>query len=185
VTIGAHLVLALQTFVAREINPADNAVLSITQFHAGSTGNVIPPQAKLNGTVRTREPGVQDLIERRMGEITAGVAATFGATALLDYSRGYPQVINAPDPTEAAQRAAAKLLGEDKVRTTLPIRMGGEDFSYMANAVPGCFVRIGQRGADGKGATPVHHPSYDFNDELLPIGAAFWAALVEQELPRT
>jgi hippurate hydrolase len=184
VTIGAHLVLALQTFVSREINPADNAVLSITQFHAGSTGNVIPPQAKLNGTVRTREPAVQDLIERRMGEITAGVAATFGATAALDYSRGYPQVINAAAPTEAAQRAGAKLLGEDRVRTTLPIRMGGEDFSYMANAVPGCFVRIGQRGADGKGGTPVHHPAYDFNDALLPIGVAFWAALVEQELPR-
>jgi hippurate hydrolase len=185
VTIGAHLVLALQTFVAREINPADNAVLSITQFHAGSTGNVIPPQAKLNGTVRTREPGVQDLIERRMGEITAGVAATFGATAVLDYSRGYPQVINAAAPTDAAQRAAARLLGEARVRTTLPVRMGGEDFSYMANVVPGCFVRLGQRGADGKGATPVHHPAYDFNDDLLPIGAAFWAALVEQELPRT
>jgi hippurate hydrolase len=184
VTIGAHLVLALQTFVAREINPADNAVLSITQFHAGSTGNVIPPQARLNGTVRTREPGVQDLMERRMAEITAGVAATFGATAVLDYSRGYPQVINAAAPTDAAQRAGAKLLGETHVRTTLPIRMGGEDFSYMANAVPGCFVRIGQRGADGRGATPVHHPAYDFNDALLPIGVAFWAALVEQELPR-
>jgi amidohydrolase len=184
VIVGAHLVLALQTIVSRGVNPADSAVLSITQFHAGSTGNVIPPTARLNGTVRTRNPAVQNLIQQRMGEISASVAATFGATATLEYSRGYPPVINAPDATEAAQRAAAKLLGDDKVRRELPVRMGGEDFSYMAQKVPGCFVRIGQRGPDGKGSVPVHNPGYDFNDDALPIGAAFWAALVEQEMPR-
>jgi len=185
VIVGAHMVLALQTIVSRGIDPADAAVLSITQFHAGSAGNVIPPQAVLNGTVRTRNPAVRDLVEQRMGEIATQVAATFGATARLDYRRGYPSVINAAEPTDAARRAGAKLLGEDKVHHTLPIRMGGEDFSYMALKVPGCFVRMGQRGPDGKGSTPVHNPGYDFNDALLPIGAAFWAALVEQELPRS
>jgi hippurate hydrolase len=185
VIVGAHLVLALQTIVSRGVNPADAAVLSITQFHAGSTGNVIPPDAKLNGTVRTRNPAVQDLIERRMHEIATSVAATFGATAKVDFQRGYPPVINAAEAADAAVRAAARVLGDDKVHRTLPIRMGGEDFSYMAQKVPGCFVRIGQRGADGKGSVPVHNPGYDFNDDILPIGAAFWATLVEQEMPRT
>jgi hippurate hydrolase len=184
VIVGAHLVLALQSIVSRGIDPADPAVVSITQFHAGSTGNVIPPQAVLNGTVRTRNPAVQDLIAQRMNEIATQVAATFGATAKVEYCRGYPPVINAPEATEAAARAAEKLLGQGKVHRKLPIRMGGEDFSYMALKVPGCFVRIGQLGPDGKGSTPVHNPGYDFNDELLPIGAAFWATLVEQELPR-
>jgi hippurate hydrolase len=184
VIVGAHLVLALQTIVARGIDPAESAVLSITQFHAGSAGNVIPPTAWLNGTVRTRAAHVNDLIETRMNEIAASVAATFGATAEVEYTRGYPAVINEKGATESAAAAATRLLGEGKVRRSLPIRMGGEDFSYMARKVPGCFVRMGQKGPDGKGATPVHNPGYDFNDELLPIGAAFWAALVEQELPR-
>lgn len=184
VIVGSHLVLALQNIISRGIDPADPAVVSITQFHAGSTGNVIPEDAMLNGTVRTRSPEVQDLIERRMGEIAQSVAAAFGATVTVDYRRGYPPVINAPDATEAAARAAEALLGEGKVHRTLPVRMGGEDFSYMAQKVPGCFVRIGQRGRDGAGSVPVHNPRYDFNDEILPIGAAFWAQLVEQELPR-
>ena len=102
----------------------------------------------------------------------------------VDYRRGYPPVINAAEATEAAARAAVALLGESKVHRTLPVRMGGEDFSYMAQKVPGCFVRIGQRGRDGSGSVPAHNPRYDFNDEILPIGAAFWAQLVEQELPR-
>jgi hippurate hydrolase len=184
VVVGAHMVLAMQTIVSRGIDPADAAVVSITQFHAGSTGNVIPPQAVLNGTVRTRNPAVQDTIEQRMKEIAASVAATFGATATVEYNRGYPPVINEPRATEAAAAAAVKLLGQDKVQRKLPIRMGGEDFSFMALKVPGCFVRMGQRGPNGEGATPVHNPGYDFNDALLPIGVAFWAALVEQELPR-
>ncbi|MCC7280849.1 MAG: amidohydrolase [Acetobacteraceae bacterium] len=184
VIVGAHLVLALQTIVSRAVDPADSAVVSITQFHAGSTGNVIAPEAKLNGTVRTRSPAVQDLVERRMGEIATQVAATFGASAKLEYTRGYPPVVNAPAPTDSARRAAVKLVGEDRLHRTLPVRMGGEDFSYMALAVPGCFVRMGQLAPDGKGSTPVHNPGYDFNDDLLPIGAAFWATLVEQELPR-
>jgi hippurate hydrolase len=184
VIVGAHLVLALQTVVSRGIDPADPAVISITQFHAGSTGNVIPPEARLNGTVRTRSPAVQDLIETRMKEIAASVAATFGAQAVVEYNRGYPPVINAPEPTEIAARAATAVLGEGKVARTLPVRMGGEDFSFMALKVPGCFVRIGQRGADGKGAVPVHNPGYDFNDDILAVGAGFWATLVEQEMPR-
>ena len=183
VVVGAQIVLALQTVVARRVDPIDSAVISITQFHSGSAGNVIPPDAALNGTVRTLKPAVQDEIERLMSDIVRSIAAAHGADGMLEYSRGYPQVVNAPAPTQSAARAAAKVVGEDRIVHRTPPRMGGEDFSYMAQAVPGCFVRIGQAGRTA-GNTPVHHPDYDFNDEILPIGASFWATLVEQELPR-
>ncbi|HUC17735.1 MAG TPA: M20 aminoacylase family protein [Acetobacteraceae bacterium] len=183
VVVGAQIVLALQTIVARRIDPIDSAVISITQFHAGSAGNVIPPDAALNGTVRTLKPAVQDEIAQQMDAIVRSIAIAHGAEASLEYNRGYPQVVNAPEPTRSAARAAAKIVGEDKIIHRTPPRMGGEDFSYMANAVPGCFVRIGQAGKTA-GKTPVHHPEYDFNDEILPIGASFWATLVEQELAR-
>ncbi len=183
VVVGSHIVVALQTIVARRVDPLESAVLSITQFHAGSAGNVIAEEAVLNGTVRTLKEEVRDTVERLMGEIIEATAVAHGAKAALEYERGYPSVVNAPEPTRRATQAAERLLGEGKVVTATPPRMGGEDFSYMALTVPGCFVRIGQRNGD-KGATPAHHPRYDFNDEILPIGASFWATLVEQELPR-
>jgi hippurate hydrolase len=183
VVVGSHVVLALQSAVSRRIDPLKSAVLSITQFHAGSAGNVIPDGAVLNGTVRTLEADVRDAMERIMEE-TAATAAAYGATAALEYERGYPSVVNAPEPTLRAVRAAERLLGEGKVITEAPPTMGGEDFSYMALEAPGCFVRIGQR--DGlRGAAPLHNARYDFNDEILPVGASFWATLVEQELPRS
>ncbi len=183
VVVGSHTVLALQSAVSRRIDPLKSAVLSITQFHAGSAGNVIPDAAVLNGTVRTLDPDVRDEMERIMRETAEATAATYGATASLDYERGYPSVVNAPEPTRRAARAAERLLGAGKVITDAPPTMGGEDFSYMAQAVPGCFVRIGQRDGD-KGAVPLHNARYDFNDDILPVGASFWAGLVEQELPR-
>jgi hippurate hydrolase len=169
--------------VPSNTGPLKSAVLSITQFHAGSAGNVIPDAAVLNGTVRTLDPDVRDEMERIMRETAEATAATYGATASLDYERGYPSVVNAPEPTRRAARAAERLLGAGKVITDAPPTMGGEDFSYMAQAVPGCFVRIGQRDGD-KGAVPLHNARYDFNDDILPVGASFWAGLVEQELPR-
>ncbi len=183
VVVGSHVVLALQSAVSRRIDPLRSAVLSITQFHAGSAGNVIPDGAVLNGTVRTLDADVRDEMQRIMGETAEAVAATYGATAALEYERGYPSVVNAPEPTARAVQAAERLLGAGKVITEAPPTMGGEDFSYMAQAVPGCFVRIGQRDGD-KGGTPLHNARYDFNDGILPLGASFWAGLVEQELPR-
>ena len=183
VVVGAHVVLALQSIVARRVDPINSAVLSITQFHAGSTGNVIPQEAVLNGTVRTLRPEVQDEVQRLLTDMATATAAAHGAEAVVDYIRGYPPVINAAEPTERAARAAARIVGADKVIRARPPSMGGEDFSFMALKVPGCFVRIGQ--ADGaKGSTAVHNPAYDFNDAALPIGASFWATLVEQELAR-
>jgi amidohydrolase len=183
VVIGSHIVLALQSVVARRTDPLDSAVLSITQFHAGSAFNVIPEDALLTGTVRTLLPHVQDEIEQLMSQVAEATAAAHGARAEVAYHRGYPPVVNATDATERAALAAGKLLGEAQVIRERPPGMGGEDFSYMAQVVPGCFVRIGQANG-ARGSTPVHHPAYDFNDEILPIGASFWATLVEQELAR-
>ena len=183
VVVGAHVVLALQSIVSRRIAPRDPAVLSVTQFHAGSAGNVIPQQAVLSGTVRTLQAEVQAEVERLMRHLVEATAAAHEASAVLDYRRGYPSLVNAPEPTERAARAAAALVGAERVVRDRPAGMGGEDFSYMAQAVPGCFVRFGQAG-NGRGAVPVHHPNYDFNDDILPLGASYWAMLVEQELPR-
>ncbi len=184
VIIGAQIVLALQTLVARRIGALDSAVLSICQFHAGTVSNVIPEDAVLNGTVRTLTAEVRETMERLMGEVVTNTARANGAEATLTYERGYPSVINADSATERAALAATKLLGPAKVIRERPPGMGGEDFAYMAQVVPGCFVRIGQ--ADGaRGSQPVHTGSYDFNDDILPIGASYWSTLVEQELPRT
>ena len=183
VLVGSHVVIALQSVVARRIDPRDAAVLSITQFHAGSTGNVIPEEAVLNGTVRTLKPEVQDQVEQLLISLATATAAAHGAEAKVEYRRGYPPVVNAEAPTERAELAAAKVLGEERVIRERPPGMGGEDFSYMALKVPGCFVRIGQAAGE-RGSTPVHHPRYDFNDDILPIGASFWSTLVEQELTR-
>jgi len=183
IMIGAQIVLALQSLVARRTDPLDSAVLSICQFHAGTVGNVIPDEAVLNGTLRTFKAETRDALERMMGEVVVNTARAHGAEAVLEYERGYPSIVNAPEAVERAALAGAKLLGEGRViRERLPA-MGGEDFAYMAQKVPGCFVRIGQ--ADGvRGSQPVHTVTYDFNDDILPIGASLWSTLVEQEMPR-
>jgi hippurate hydrolase len=137
----------------------------------------------LSGTVRTLKPEIRDEVQRLLGRIVGATAEAHEAEAVLDYQRGYPSVINAPEPTERAALAAVRLVGADGVIRTHAAGMGGEDFSYMAQKVPGCFVRIGQANGP-RGAVPVHHPRYDFNDEILPLGASYWATLVEQELPR-
>jgi hippurate hydrolase len=183
VVVGSHVVLALQSVVARRVDPQEAAVLSITQFHAGSAGNVIAEEAVLNGTVRTLRPEVQDEVQGLLTAIAVATAAAHGAEAVVEYERGYPPVVNAAEPTERAALAAARVLGEGRVIRERRPGMGGEDFSFMALRVPGCFVRIGQ--AEGEvGSVPVHNPRYDFNDAILPIGASFWSTLVEQELPR-
>jgi hippurate hydrolase len=180
VVAGCQIVLALQSMVARRTDPQDSAVLSITQFHAGSADNIIPQTAMLNGTVRTLLPRMQNWMEATIPGLIMSVAEAYGVTAEVIYERGYPPVIN--DAAASARAALAAGRVASQVHRDLPPSMGAEDFSYMASAVPGCFVRIGQRQGD-KGGVGLHHPLYDFNDEALPIGASLWAALVEQELP--
>jgi amidohydrolase len=183
VLVGAQIVVALQALVSRRTDPLDSAVISITQFHAGSAGNVIPEEAELYGTVRTLRPETQDMMERLIAQVAQGTAAAHDAEAEVRYLRGYPPTVNHPAQTERAALAAARVLGADRVIRDRPPVMGGEDFSFMLLERPGCFVKMGQQGKD-RGGVSLHNPRYDFNDEMLPIGASYFAALVEQELPR-
>jgi hippurate hydrolase len=183
VVVGSHIVVAMQSIAARRVNPLDSAVISITQFHAGTASNIIPHSGWLDGTVRTLLPEVRDDVERLLTQIAETTAMAFGAEARVEYHRNYPVTANHEAQTERAAIAAAKVLGADKVIRERVPSMGGEDFAFMLEARPGCYVKLGQAGAD-KGKIPVHHPNYDFNDDILPLGASLWASLVEQELPR-
>ena len=178
VVVAMTIGQALQSIVARNVDPVESAVLSITTFHAGDAFNVIPQTAKLTGTVRTFKKEVQDLIEKRMREIIEGIAGAMGARATLDYDRGYPPTVNHATQTELAAKVAADIVGADKVTTDHPPLMGAEDFSYMLEERPGAYIFV------GNGDTPIcHHPAYDFDDSAAPVGASFWARLVETALP--
>jgi len=178
VLVGAQIVVAAQSIVSRSMDPLDAAVVSICQFHAGSAGNVIPEVAELHGTVRSFRPEVQDMVEARLAAIVRATAEAHGAWAELSYQRGYPPTVNHAEETERAARAAAAVLGEDKVRRNAPPRMGAEDFSYMLQKRPGCFIGIGQ-GDGGRHSVGLHNPRFDFNDDLIPLGASLFARLAE------
>jgi hippurate hydrolase len=181
VLVGAQVVVGIHQIVSRRVDPLDSAVISLCQFNAGSAHNVIPDMAEIHGTVRTLRPGTQDEMERLITATATGIAALNDAVAEVDYQRGYPPTVNHEAETQRAALAAAKVLGEDRVIRQRPPAMAGEDFSFMLLERPGCFVRLGQaQGA--RGSVPVHNTKYDFNDEALPIGASFFATLVEQEL---
>lgn len=177
IVIGAQIVLALQTIVSRNVHPMESAVLSVTTFQAGSAFNVIPEQVRLAGTVRTFSPAVRDQIERRMGEIVQLTAAAHGARAMLNYNRLFGAVINHPRETTWAQHAARTLLGREQVLTDHPPSMGSEDFCFMLEEMPGCYLNIGNGSADG--GCVLHSPHYDFNDGNLVVGSAYWATLAE------
>jgi hippurate hydrolase len=189
VMVAVQIAQSWQTIISREKNPLDTAVLSITQIHAGSATNVIPDEAVLVGTVRTFTTEVLDLIERRMNEIAAGVASGFGASVDFTFRRNYPPLVNHPERTAFAVEAMKAVAGSDKVDTQVEPTMGAEDFAYMLQAKPGCYVFIGNGEGDhrtaghGLGPCQLHNASYDFNDNLLPIGASYWVRLVEMSLP--
>jgi hippurate hydrolase len=175
--VASHIVLALQSIVARNVDPVKQAVVSVTSFETDSTAfNVIPGGVRLKGTVRTHEPGVQDMIEANIRRIVENTAAAFGATATLRYERNYPVTVNSEIETGYAVEAAKAVAGE--VDTDAPLVMGGEDFSFMLNARPGAYILVG----NGDTAM-VHHPAYDFNDEAIPAGCSFWAEIVERRMP--
>jgi len=182
VVAGAALVQALQTIPSRNVNPVDAAVVSVTQFHAGDTWNVIPDDAQLRGTTRAFRPEVQDQIEAGIRRIAAGIDAAYGTSSTVRYERRYPPTINSPRETAIAAAAIAKVVGKENVLTDLQPTMGAEDFAFMLQAKPGCYVWIGN--GPGKGGCMLHNPRYDFNDECLPIGASYWAALVEHVLAK-
>ena len=183
VLIGAHIVLALQSIASRRVDPLDSVVVSLTQFHAGEADNVIPQTARLTGTVRTLQPKTQDAVEALLTSIAASTAAAHGAHAEVHYERRYPPTVNHAAEAERAALALGQVIGPEQVIRQRPPSMGGEDFSFLLLARPGCFIKLGQAAGE-RGAVPLHHPNYDFHDDLLPVGASFFAALVEQELPR-
>ena len=178
---GAELVMALQRIVSRSVNPMKAAVVSVTQFHAGSSMNVIPESVRITGTCRSHDLAVQDQVEQRLRQVVGGVCAAHGIAFELDYQRRYPATINTRDEAANAARAAAEVVGQDNVILDLPPSMGAEDFSWMLQHNPGCYVRVGN-GEGSKGSCVVHNPRYDFNDDALVYGASYWATLVEQQL---
>jgi len=177
----AHAIGALQTIVARNLHPLEAGVVSVTQVHGGDTWNVIPQEVVLRGTVRSFDRAVQDLIEQRMRTIVAGIATMFEMTATVRYERRYPATVNAAAETKHAIAAATAVVGAASVDTDPMPNMGSEDFAFMLQAKPGCYVWLGAgRGSE----TPnVHNPHYDFNDDALPIGTSYWVTLVQQQLP--
>ncbi len=185
VVVQAQIVLGLQTIASRNVDPVDSVVVSVTQVHGGDTWNVIPPQVVLRGTVRCFKTEVQDQTEERMRSLATNIAEAHNATASVRYERRYPPTVNDEAHMERCASVGRALLGEDKVATDAPQGMGSEDFSFMLNEKPGCYIRLGNGAKDEHGGVVVHNPRYDFNDAALPYGASYWAMLVEQELARS
>ena len=190
VMVAVQIAQAWQTIVSRNLNPNETAVLSVTQIHAGSATNVIPDEAELVGTVRTFTTSALDLIESRMRQIAQHTAGAFDASVDFSFQRNYPPLVNHPEQTAFAIEAMAAVVGADKVDTSVEPTMGAEDFAFMLQHKPGCYVFIGngegdhRSGGHGLGPCQLHNASYDFNDSLLPIGASFWVRLAEMALPR-
>ena len=178
--VASQLVLALQTVVSRNLHPCESAVVSVTQIHGGEAWNVIPDDAVLRGTIRSFKPEVQTLVERSVERLCAGIGSTFGAQIDVRFDQRYPPTVNSAAETELCRQTAAALLGEDKLRQNELPSMGAEDFAYMLQAKPGCYVWLGN--GPGTGGCSLHNPHYDFNDEILPIGVRYWIKLVETVL---
>jgi hippurate hydrolase len=176
--VSSHIVLALQSIVSRNVDPVKQAVVSVTSFETESKAfNVIPPKVTLRGTVRTLESEVRDLIEKRLVRLAELTAQAHGATAKVNYIRGYPATVNHEVETGYAADAAAKVSGD--CNTDADLVMGGEDFSYMLQARPGAYILMGN-GVEG---AMVHHPEYNFNDEGIPSGCSYWAEIIESRMP--
>ena len=169
---------AFQTIVSRNNIPSDDLVISITQVHSGTTDNVIPETAFLNGTVRTFDLSVQEMVINRMEKIISGFSISFEVDAKFNYEKGYPPTINHEEKTNFAIEVAKEVCGSDKVLTSVGKEMGAEDFSYMLQKRPGAYLFMGI----GEGAG-LHNPNYDFNDAAAPVGASFFARLIEKALP--
>lgn len=178
---GTQIVNAWQTIPSRSVHPVDSAVVSVTQFHAGDTWNVLPATAILRGTVRTFRAEVQDMVERRMDELAQAIGAGYGVTADLRYERRYPATVNTAPSTDLARRAAALVVGESGLDLDPMPSMGAEDFAFMLQKRPGCYIWLGAGPSDG--GRNLHSPHYDFNDDILPIGVSYWVRLAETVLP--
>jgi amidohydrolase len=176
VLVGAQLITALQSIVARSVDPLEAAVISICEFHAGNARNVIPQTAELKGTVRTLKPEVKKLVEKRVREVVAGVAQMTGAKIDLEYVSKYPVTVNHVQQTEVATQVAKEIAGDANVHEMPPL-MGAEDFAYMLEQRPGAFIFCGNGNSAG-----LHHPAYNFDDDAIVFGTSYWIKLVENTL---
>lgn len=180
ILVGAHLVSALQSIVSRNIDPLGSAVISVCKFQAGHTTNVIPDTAQLAGTARSLTDEVRDLLDTKVKAVVSGAAAQFGAEIDLNYVRDYPVTKNHEAQTSFAAEVARDVTQPDQVITDPPPVMGGEDFAFMLEARPGAFMMLGNGDT-----APVHHPAYDFNDDVIPYGISYWVRLAERAMPLT
>ena len=178
ITIAAEIIGAIQTIISRTTSPNDSAVLSITKVHAGDAYNVIPESAMLSGTVRTFAIDKMQEIERQMISISEGISKAHGGTALVDFNTLFLPVLNDEEATDLATEVCRDMVGQDNVITTGSAGTGSEDFSFMSNEVPGCYVIIG----NGEDSNALHNPNFDFNDEALVYGGSFFARVIEKEL---
>ncbi len=187
VVVACQMVQGFQTIISRNKKPIDAGVISVTMIHTGEATNVIPDHCEIQGTVRTFTIEVLDMIEQRMRELAQHTSAAFGARCEFSFVRNYPPTINSAREAEFARKVMATIVGEDNVMAQEPT-MGAEDFAFMLLAKPGCYAFIangdGAHREMGHGGGPcmLHNPSYDFNDELLPLGATYWVRLAEQWL---
>ena len=185
IMVAVQIAQSWQTIISRNTSPIDSAVLSVTQIHSGSATNIVPDMAEMIGTVRTFTLPVLDMIESRMRQIAEHTAAAFGATVEFDFLRNYPPLINHAAEAAFATQVMRDVVGDDGIITELEPTMGSEDFAFMLQQKPGCYVFIGNGEGDhrvmghGLGPCNLHNPSYDFNDDLLPIGASYWVRLAE------
>jgi amidohydrolase len=175
VVAAAEMIGAFQTIVSRNVSPVEAAVVSVAQVQAGDTWNVIPEEVRLRGSARYFRTEVGRVVEEGIRRIAAGVAGAFGATATVDYQRRYPATVNEPAATAIAARVAEEVVGSEQMVRDPPPSMASEDFAFMLQARPGCYIWLGS----GDGGRTLHSPGYDFNDAVLPVGAAYWVRLVE------
>jgi amidohydrolase len=182
IVVAASIVNGLQTIASRAVSATDSIVVSVTQIHAGEAWNVIPEEAVIRGTVRTLEREVRNRAEHSIRRIADGIAAAHGASARTAYVEHYPVTVNTPAETEFAATVAAAVAGQGKVRRDLEPAMGAEDFAFMLEQKPGAYIWLGNGPAEQ--GRVLHSPHYDFNDETLPVGASYWAELVERALPK-
>ncbi len=180
VLVAGHLITALQSVVSRNLDPQQSAVVSVTTMHGGDAHNVIPETVTLSGTCRSFDPAVQAMLEQRIGEQVQHICAAFGARGELRYERHYPATINNPEHAGICADIARQLVGAEQVQRAMPPSMGAEDFAFMLQQRPGAYIWLGN-GQTGEGHG-LHNPHYDFNDEILPLGASYWVALVQAQL---
>jgi hippurate hydrolase len=176
--VVSQLLQGFQSIVSRNADPLESLVISVTQIHMGDTDNVIPQVARMSGTVRTLTTDMQELAEKRMHTLCEHIGAAYEARVVFEYKRGYPVTVNHEKETAFSVKVAEDIVGPGKVNAATPPLMGAEDFSYMLEARPGAFIFIGQGDTAG-----LHHPDYDFNDEIIPVGCSYWVKLVETAMP--